>query len=97
MFELGISLLIIPERTRLIGLYGAFGMMVMFTTYIVLASRFSDYVPCSCGGVIENLTWTEHLVFNTVFVLLGMAGILLYPAAGPSNNKPAGKIFLPGG
>jgi len=77
--ELGISLMLIFAKTRLKGLYAAFGLMVMFTTYIVLASRFSDYVPCSCGGVLEGMTWTQHLIFNTVFVLLALIGILLQP------------------
>lgn len=71
------ALLVIP-RTRLTGLYSFFGMMIIFTTYIVLASRFSDYVPCSCGGVIQGLNWTEHLIFNIVFIILGVTGILLY-------------------
>jgi uncharacterized membrane protein YphA (DoxX/SURF4 family) len=77
--ELGISLMLIFPKTLLKGLYAAFGLMVMFTTYIVLASRFSDYVPCSCGGVLEGMTWTQHLIFNTVFVLLALIGILLQP------------------
>jgi len=77
--ELGISALVIIPRTRLSGLYAAFSLMVMFTTYIILASRFSDYVPCSCGGVLEDMTWTQHLIFNGVFILLGLAAILLYP------------------
>lgn len=77
--ELGISALLIIPRTRLSGLYAAFSLMVMFTTYIILASRFSDYVPCSCGGVLEDMTWTQHLIFNGVFILLGLAAILLYP------------------
>lgn len=77
--ELAISALLIFDRTRLIGLYAAFGLMVMFTTYIVLVSRFSDFVPCSCGGVIEKLTWTQHLYFNTAFIALGLVGIWFYP------------------
>lgn len=77
--ELGISLMLIFPKTRLKGLYAAFALMVMFTTYIVFASRFSDYVPCSCGGVLEGMTWTQHLIFNTVFVLLALIGILLQP------------------
>lgn len=77
--ELAISALLILPRTRLSGLYAAFSLMVMFTTYIILASRFSDYVPCSCGGVLEDMTWTQHLIFNGVFILLGLAAILLYP------------------
>lgn len=78
VIELAISTMLIFSKTRLKGLYAAFGLMVMFTTYIVLASRFSDYVPCSCGGVLEGMTWTQHLIFNAAFVLFALTGILLH-------------------
>lgn len=77
--EIIISLLLTAVRFRLMGLYASFTLMVMFTAYIVVITRFSDYVPCSCGGVLETLSWNEHLVFNIVFVVLGAIGILLYP------------------
>lgn len=78
--ELVVAVFLMFERTRLAGLYGAFGLMVMFTTYIILASRFSDYVPCSCGGILESLGWTEHLIFNSVFVVMACVAVLLQPA-----------------
>jgi uncharacterized membrane protein YphA (DoxX/SURF4 family) len=76
--ELFISLLLIFQTTRLAGFYAAFSLLTMFTTYIVLASRFSDYVPCSCGGIIQNLSWAQHLIFNLVFLSLVAIAILLY-------------------
>lgn len=76
--ELIISMLLVLPGARLYGLYAAFSLMLMFTTYIVLASRFSDYVPCTCGGVIENLSWTGHLIFNVAFVIMALAAILLH-------------------
>ncbi|HEY3404719.1 MAG TPA: MauE/DoxX family redox-associated membrane protein [Ohtaekwangia sp.] len=75
--ELLIVMLLMVVRTRLLGLCAFLAMMVMFTTYIVLASRFSDYVPCSCGGIIGQLGWTAHLIFNLVFVLFALTAILL--------------------
>jgi len=77
--EIVVSILLTMSRFRLAGLYASFSLMVMFTAYIVVITRFSDYVPCSCGGVLEKLTWNEHLVFNLVFVVLGAISILLYP------------------
>src|SRR4051812_10049226 len=62
LIEIIISLFLALERTRLTGLYCSFGLLTMFTIYIIIASRFSDFVPCSCGGVIENMTWSQHLV-----------------------------------
>jgi len=79
VIEVMIALLLSVTRFRLLGLYASFTLMVMFTAYIVVITRFSDYVPCSCGGVLEKLTWNQHLVFNIGFVVLGATAILLYP------------------
>ncbi|MGB3345425.1 MAG: MauE/DoxX family redox-associated membrane protein [Aequorivita sp.] len=69
------ALLIIP-RYRLVALIGCYGLMVMFTTYIVIILNFSDFIPCSCGGVLEKLSWTQHLIFNIVFIVLASVAIL---------------------
>jgi hypothetical protein len=82
--EIIITVILVVPRLRLIGFFAAFSLMTMFTAYIVAILNFSDYVPCSCGGVLEKLGWTEHLIFNSVFVLLGLIGIVL-EADGKSN------------
>jgi len=71
------ALLIIPSY-RLMGLFSAYGLMVMFTAYIYIVLHFTSFVPCSCGGILEKLDWKSHMIFNIAFVLLGMLGILLY-------------------
>jgi uncharacterized membrane protein YphA (DoxX/SURF4 family) len=77
--EIIVSAMLLTARFRLHGLYASFGLMVMFSAYIVVITRFSDYVPCSCGGVLERLNWNEHLIFNLTFVALGFVSILYYP------------------
>mgnify|MGYP001346109640 CR=1 FL=1 len=39
--------------------------------------HYSFYVPCSCGGVLLQMSWQQHLVFNIVASLLALAGITL--------------------
>jgi hypothetical protein len=51
----------------------------MFTTYIVIILNFSENIPCSCGGILENMTWGQHLVFNCIFIIIGAIGIMTYP------------------
>ena len=75
--EIGVALLLAWPRSRLYGLYGAFALMVMFTVYIIAILSFSEHIPCSCGGVLEKMGWTEHLIFNIVFLALAAIGILL--------------------
>lgn len=69
-----VGLLIIP-RWRLKGLYSAFLMMVLFTIYIIGILFFNKELPCSCGGVISELSWSQHIVFNSAFIITALIGI----------------------
>lgn len=75
--EIIISIMLLIKRTLMLGLYAAFGLMCLFTVYIYAILNFTDSIPCSCGGVIAKLGWTEHMIFNIVFVTLAIVGILL--------------------
>jgi uncharacterized membrane protein YphA (DoxX/SURF4 family) len=75
--EIGIAILLTIPRTTLIGLYVSFTLMVMFTAYIGTMLGFSEHMPCSCGGILQKLGWKEHMIFNSIYVVLGLIGILL--------------------
>jgi hypothetical protein len=82
--EILVSVMLAIKRVRLVGFFGAFSLMTMFTAYVIAILNFSSYIPCSCGGVLEKLGWREHLFFNGGFLLLGLAGIVL---EGRSDNE----------
>ncbi|WP_303319226.1 MauE/DoxX family redox-associated membrane protein [Flavivirga abyssicola] len=75
--EILIALLLLVPRFKLLGMFAAFNLMVMFTAYIFIILNFSNDIPCSCGGVLEKMGWTEHLFFNIAFVILAFIGILI--------------------
>ncbi|AVR47569.1 hypothetical protein C7S20_19160 [Christiangramia fulva] len=77
VIELTTGGLLISNSYRKIGLYLAFALILLFTIYIAGILLFSKEIPCSCGGVINNLTWNQHLIFNSCFVLLGAFGLYL--------------------
>lgn len=76
--EIFIVLALVVKRTQYMALYASFSLMVIFSTYIVAILKFSSYVPCSCGGILQNMTWTEHFWFNISFIALGAIAVLLY-------------------
>jgi hypothetical protein len=76
--EIVVSALMATNKFRLLGLYASFSLMTMFTIYIIAILTLGTFVPCSCGGVLEKLGWTEHLVFNIGFVVLAIAGVLMH-------------------
>lgn len=75
--EILVSILLLIPVLRLKGLYAALGLMMAFTLYIIYILKFSPHIPCSCGGVIELMSWREHLVFNCGFIVLAILGIWL--------------------
>jgi putative oxidoreductase len=84
--EMAIAVALIFERSRLAGFYASLALMLLFTIYAgSILLHFFKYVPCSCGGVIRKLTWTQHMIFNIFFVLLSVAGIVLQTRKFKSN------------
>ncbi|TKC08983.1 MauE/DoxX family redox-associated membrane protein [Pedobacter frigoris] len=78
LIEIILSMLLMFSRFRFLALYGCFGLMIMFSTYIIAITKFADYIPCSCGGVLSRLNWNQHLWFNIVFVSLSIIAIISY-------------------
>jgi len=69
-------LLIIPNW-RLYGFYIGTFLMVIFTIYFMSILTIDKRLPCSCGGILEELSWQQHLLINCFFIFLGFTGIRL--------------------
>lgn len=74
--ELIVALLLIMPFTRYSGLICASLLMLIFTGYIAYILLFSDQLPCSCGGVIQQMKWPSHLIFNFFFLSIGIISII---------------------
>lgn len=70
-----VSVLLFIPRTRLWGLCGSLTLMTVFTLYLAYLIYYTPNLPCSCGGVLKQMTWNQHLIFNIFFLLLSLAGI----------------------
>lgn len=78
LLEMIIAIALMIPVVRKTGLYLSLFLMSTFTIYTGLVLfHFFDRVPCSCGGVIKNLTWSEHMIFNLFFVALSLLGIYM--------------------
>lgn len=77
IIELATAGILISPKYRNVGMYLASGLILLFTVYIIWVLEFSENIPCSCGGIINNLSWQEHLIFNSCFLFLGILGIYL--------------------
>lgn len=78
LLEIAVAFCLAFPALRRVGLFASYGLMVMFTAYIIAVTHFSDYIPCSCGGILENMSWNQHLIFNAGFLMLALTGIILH-------------------
>ena len=76
--EILVAVLLMFKRTQLAGFMASIILTILFTLYIIaMLLHLFPRVPCSCGGVIKELGWTAHLVFNLFFVFISMLAIVL--------------------
>ncbi|QEC69309.1 hypothetical protein FRZ67_19090 [Panacibacter ginsenosidivorans] len=90
--ELIIAGLLIIKTSRLQGLFASVFLMSLFTAYLIAMLHFSDYLPCTCGGLLEVLSWDTHVVFNIVLLILSITGIVLFTPAKPAINGTTGSV-----
>lgn len=73
--EVLIARLLCYRKTRTIGLIGSLVLMLIFTGYITLLLSTSKNLPCSCGGILEKMSWSQHLYFNIGCVILSVIAL----------------------
>lgn len=84
--EIIIAVLLFFPKTRIKGLKTVTSLMIFFCIYIIYMMSFYKDLPCSCGGFLETLTWSGHLILNGVFIALGIIALFLL-----SNERKNGQ------
>lgn len=75
--ELITGLLLCFPKSVGIGLRISLFLLSIFTAYILGGLlHFYPRMPCSCGGVIQSLSWEWHLAFNLFFLGLNFIAII---------------------
>lgn len=75
--ELAIAAMMLLEATARKGLYAFLGLMGIFTIYIACMLIWIPKLPCSCGGAVSKLSWTQHIWFNLAFMALASLALCL--------------------
>jgi hypothetical protein len=91
--ELLIASLLLPDKTRIYGLAGSVILMFVFTLYTIYVLSFTSERPCTCGGIIRELTWPQHMAFNIVWLLLAILGFKLHREW--ARRKSSGMLSKP--
>ena len=75
ILELIFAGLLCYQKTRNIGLIGSFILILIFTGYIFFIIRTSENLPCSCGGILEKMSWHQHLYFNIGCIVISVIAL----------------------
>jgi hypothetical protein len=73
--EIFLALGLTITKLRLKALYATLGLMSLFTVYVVVLLVIDDHLSCSCGGIIEELSPKQHVLFNSTCVILSAVAI----------------------
>ncbi|OJW58279.1 MAG: hypothetical protein BGO55_23560 [Sphingobacteriales bacterium 50-39] len=85
-FEIISVFFLLSTTKRIMGFYLSEILMLAFTGYIVLGlNKYFGHIPCTCGGVIQSLSWTQHLYLNIFFDFIGIIGIITIRHKQPYN------------
>ncbi|MDO3627561.1 MauE/DoxX family redox-associated membrane protein [Mucilaginibacter sp. BT774] len=76
MLVIALGIGIIYPRRLLRPLWMSLFLFLLFEVYISVMLLSGLRLPCTCGGVISEMSWSGHLIFNAVFLLLN--GIALW-------------------
>lgn len=73
--EYAIVLLFLAPKQLLSAYYLSLGLLTGFTSYLIWVLNSGKAVPCSCGGVLSNLSWKTHILFNFAFIAIAIVNI----------------------
>jgi hypothetical protein len=62
--EIAAALLLSYAKTEIVGYRLSAVLLILFAIYILAMLYLAPALPCSCGGIIETLSWQQHLVIN---------------------------------
>ncbi|MBB5637259.1 hypothetical protein HDF26_004492 [Pedobacter cryoconitis] len=84
--ELVIVWMLCKNNLRVKGCYASFLLLFIFEIYITIMLLSGEKLPCTCGGIISQMGWKTHLVFNAVFMIISTLPIIYKPKPGIFNS-----------
>lgn len=85
--EIIIVVILIIPGTRKMGILASAILMIIFTCYVGYMLLTKSALPCTCGGIIQQMNWQEHFWFNSFLTILSITSWFLYPKRFVATNR----------
>jgi hypothetical protein len=87
MFEILLSVMLLLPKMRELKLSVTLFMMVCFTVYLFVLFMFFEKPPCACGGILGQVSYPTHIMFNFVITLLTAVALYMHNYNKASTDK----------
>ncbi len=78
LIEILVVLLLLFPQTRKTALWTSLALLIVFTAYIALImTGIFGRIPCSCGGILQHMSYRTHMLFNLFFICISLLGIAI--------------------
>lgn len=78
LVELALVVLLLYRSTLMLGIKASVVLLSIFTLYLALGlGRAFGKIPCACGGILSGMGHEVHIVFNLLFVAVGIIAWVL--------------------
>jgi len=84
--ELLLAIALFIPALRLKALYATLTLMSLFTIYVIVILFMDNQISCSCGGIIEELSPKQHIVFNSACMVLSAVAIVIQRKQQPTRQ-----------
>lgn len=84
--EILLAIALFIPRWHIIALYTTCVLMTLFTLYVIVILLIDSQISCSCGGIIEELSPKQHVIFNSSCVLLCVLAIAIQRKEKPDRR-----------
>lgn len=85
--ELIVAVLLFVPGTRTQGLLLSFLLLLAFTAYIAYMLITQSILPCTCGGILEQLSWAQHLWLNSALSTVAFITWIIYKRKSVATNN----------
>lgn len=76
IIEIILCIMLFIDKLNKWALFGFFILSFLFTTYIFLMLIYSPQLPCSCGGLVDFLSWKQHLILNLFLTIMSFLAFM---------------------
>jgi hypothetical protein len=74
--ELAVAVLLAIPRTRAIGWYANFGLVVAVNVSMFIMLQYAKVIPIYYGGIIPGISFMQHFIFNLFILFVALVGLL---------------------